>query len=125
MEKISLPAIALLALFGAFGALARHGLGLFLTYCHCPFPWRTACVNILGCFGFGIATALCARGVPPELKLAIITGFFGAFTTFSTLIFEMEHLLTSGQILTAVGSFLLQNLVGFAALYVGMRLIGE
>ena len=76
-----------------------------------------------GCLGFGIA-ALFARGISPELNLAVIAGFFGAFTTFSTYIFEIEQLLDSGHPLTAGGSFLLQNLVGFATLCVGMKIVG-
>ena len=124
MERYPLLSLALLALFGGLGALARFGLGRLLGHFNCPLPWSTACVNILGCLGFGIAAALFARGVSPELKLAVITGFFGAFTTFSTYVFEVEQLLASGQPLTAAGSFLLQNLVGFAALYTGMKIAG-
>ena len=124
MERHPLLSIALLALFGGLGTLVRFGLGRLLGHFNCPLPWSTACVNILGCLGFGIAAALFARNLSPELKLAVITGFFGAFTTFSTYIFEIEQLLASGRPLTAAGSFLLQNLLGFAALCVGMKIVG-
>ena len=50
------------------------------------FPFGTLVVNLLGSFGLALFGAwLAARtGLPPQLRLLVGAGFFGAFTTFST-----------------------------------------
>ncbi len=58
------------------------------------FPWGVFTVNILGCLGFGLAYAVTEYSFPlePAQKTILFTGFFGAFTTFSTFIFEIYFL---------------------------------
>ncbi|NLF07556.1 MAG: CrcB family protein [Pirellulaceae bacterium] len=115
--------LILLAVAGAAGTLARYGLGgLVQNHCEKLFPWGTVAVNLSGCLAFGLIwTALEQRWpVGGETRAIVLVGFLGAFTTFSTFIFETEELLHVGQWLPAIGYFTLHNVGGLAAMAVGM-----
>jgi len=81
-------------------------------------------VNILGCFLFGLVWILSEeRGfLSAQARILILTGFMGAFTTFSTFIFESGGILNDGQWLKLALNLGGQNLVGFIALYLGTGL---
>lgn len=83
-----------LALAGAVGACARFVVvGLVQTRRPGPFPWGTLTVNLVGSFVLGLVTAAVLRHQAGDLlKIAIGTGFCGAFTTFSTFAVETVRL---------------------------------
>lgn len=117
--------LILIALAGACGTLCRYWVsGAAYDLLGRDFPWGTWVVNILGCFLFGLIAILAEeRGlVSAQTRLLILTGFMGAFTTFSTFIFESGGLLNDGQWLKLTLNVGGQNLVGFAALYLGIGL---
>ena len=90
------------------------------------FPLGTMAVNILGCFLFGLLFAMERRygWFSEEARIIICTGFMGAFTTFSTYIFDTHFMIFHDQaILKALGNLLLQNLVGFGAFFLALKLI--
>lgn len=74
------------------------------------FPHGTFLVNVLGCFLIGLFDCLAAErfALPPAARVLLMTGFCGAFTTFSTLILETSNLMKDGDfvraLLNAVGS---------------------
>lgn len=111
---------------GGCGALSRFALSTYLaTFFSKGAPCGTAIVNIVGrlCFGAIAGAFACKTTWEPQLKTVILTGFFGAFTTFSTYAFELNGLLRSGEFGRAFGDFLLQNGVGLAAGAVGAALV--
>lgn len=117
--------ILLIALAGAFGTLCRYWLsGLAYDLLGRDFPWGTWAVNILGCFLFGLIWILAEeRGLmSAQARILILTGFMGAFTTFSTFVFESGGLIHDGQWLRLALNVGGQNIVGFAALYLGTGL---
>ncbi len=117
--------LILIALAGACGTLCRYWVsGAAYDLLGRDFPWGTWAVNILGCFLFGLVAILAEeRGlVSAQTRLLILTGFMGAFTTFSTFIFESGGLLHDGQWLKLALNVGGQTLVGFAALYLGIGL---
>jgi CrcB protein len=119
--------ILLIALAGAAGTLSRYGLSaLVYRLAGGTFPWATLAVNVVGCFCFGLVWALGeGRGwMTPETRLIVLVGFMGAFTTFSTFAFETDGLMRTGRWLEAGGNIILQNVVGIAAVALGL-LVGR
>ena len=117
--------IALLVVFGAVGTLARYGLqGLVQSRTGTGFPAGTLVVNLIGCFLLGgIAEyGLTHLLLPPDWRIGITVGFFGAFTTFSTFSWETVQLLRDGE-WTRASVYLLSSVVGgIVAVVFGMRL---
>lgn len=113
---------------GALGTLARYGLqGLAARLMGGAFPWGTLTVNLVGTFAFGVVWALWERGaVSVELRMLALVGFMGAFTTFSSFMFETGQLMQDGQYLLAGVNLAGQNVLGilffFAGLAVGKML---
>jgi len=100
--------------FGAAGTLARYGLqGVAYQSTGTSFPSGTLVVNLLGCFLLGGVAqySLNHLSVPPDWRLAITVGFFGAFTTFSSFGWETVRMLEDGEWWKA-------------ALYVGTSVLG-
>jgi fluoride exporter len=114
-----------LALAGAAGTLCRYGLGKFVqNLLGESFPWGTVTINLLGCLAFGLVWSSLENRLSGELRIILLVGFMGAFTTFSTYMFEIEEQLRNAQWLAASGYFALHNLGGWGAMILGM-LIGR
>lgn len=121
--------IAVVAIAGALGALARWGCyeavrrWLPETY---SIAWHagTLLVNTLGCFIFGLLFEMLKHGLPLESawRLAIFTGFLGAFTTYSTFAFDTHDLHTTRGLTAALCFIAVQLITGWAALVGGMFL---
>lgn len=114
-----------LAVLGALGTLARYGLGGFVQeFVDKLFPWGTVAVNLLGCLVFGMVWSSLEERWPGsgQMRTIVLIGFLGAFTTFSTYLFEVEEMLRSSQWLPAMGYFAIHNLGGLAAMIAGLAL---
>lgn len=96
------------------GGVARYLLaGTVYRVLGAGFPYGTLAVNLSGCLLIGILDAMAEDRflLGPQARLLLMAGFCGAFTTFSTLILETDHLLRDGDwaraALNAGGSLLL------------------
>ena len=115
--------ILLVGLGGGVGSIARFlcQRSVSAWYPH-AFPFGTLIVNFLGCFLIGLLLGLAEKGsfVKPELKLLLVTGFCGGYTTFSAFAAENIQLLRDGRLLYftlyTVGSVVLGILAAFAGL---------
>ena len=97
----------------SLGALARWGLGLWLT----PgglLPWGTLAANLVG--GYLIGVAIAAFQAMPQLdpvwRMLLITGFLGGLTTFSSFSAEVVEFLMAGR-------------YGLALLTAGLHVLGS
>lgn len=117
--------VVLVAGFGALGASLRYFVGLSaLRYVPSAPFLATLFVNLVGCFLFG-AVSQWGSGAPwltPQFRIALLTGFLGAFTTFSSFSFDTIQLMESRGWVAAVGYVLLQNVLGIALALLGMSL---
>jgi fluoride exporter len=116
--------LVLIALGGAFGAVARYGVGRALAEQSRTFPWATLIVNLTGAFLLGfLSVYLVDRAlVPVAWRNAINGGIIGAYTTFSTLSVEGVRLIEVGR-LPAAALYLGSSLVfGLGLAWLGQRL---
>jgi len=110
------------ALGGSLGAIARYALGSFInSNVNAQFPSGTLLVNVTGSFIIGFLFAMFERlSLPNELKLLLITGFLGAYTTFSSYSLETVRLAMDGKLSVALVNFLLNNGLCLACTVLGM-----
>jgi fluoride exporter len=109
---------------GALGAMARYYLnGSALERVAVPFPTPTFVINITGSFIIGFFLTLVTEriSVSPHLRLAVVVGFVGAYTTFSTFEYETAILLRERAYLTAFLNVTLSFVIGLAAVLGGMK----
>jgi CrcB protein len=107
---------------GMLGTAARYALaGVVYRWFGAGFPYGTLAVNALGCLMLGFISTLAEQRFffSPNVRLFWTIGLLGAFTTFSTLIYESWRLLQDGEVLLAVVNLQGSLAVGLAALWVG------
>ena len=107
-----------IAMAGGAGSLCRYLLWRAVTEPGTGFPAGTLTVNILGCFFIGLMAKLVNDEV---LRLTLITGFLGGFTTFSAFSMETFQLFRNGMAVTAVWYVTASNVGGMAAAWAGWR----
>ena len=117
--------IAFVAVGGAFGAVARYLINispLHRLFEHFPFP--TLFINVTGSFliGFLLIYLTDRITVSDNLRMGVIVGFLGAYTTFSTFEMEIFGLMKERLFLTAFLYLLLSVLVGFIGVVAGAHL---
>ena len=118
--------IVSIATGGALGALARHGVNVAAVHAFGHgFPWGTLIVNILGSFLMGALIGLLGQFWQPSdtVRIFMVTGFLGAFTTFSTFSLDAVTLWGRGEVWYA-GSYMLGSVIlSVAALMAGLWVI--
>lgn len=108
----------LVACGGAIGAVSRYGLGQLIGQPQHLFPWATWWINIVGCVLAGMFFALSQRFpiLQQEVRLLLMVGILGGFTTFSSFGLETFTLLKQGQWPIALSYALSSVLIGVCAL---------
>jgi CrcB protein len=112
--------IGAVAFGGAIGAVARFGVNYASVHLFGHgFPWGTLVVNVLGSFLIGVVIIKFAQigQVSQELKTFIVTGFLGAFTTFSTFSLDFVTLWERGALVPAFSYLLASVTLSILALF--------
>ncbi len=112
------------AIGGAFGAVARYLLNILLADTLKPFPFPTFFINLTGSFLIGFLLILFTEKFQSyeNLRFAIIVGFLGAYTTFSTFEMEIFTLIQNKEFFTALAYLLASVIIGFIGVSLGVWL---
>lgn len=114
--------VLLVALGSAAGGVARYLVGTLIPAVG-GYPFATLSVNVAGSFLIGLFSGLLARlvgGTSAEaLRLVLVVGFCGGFTTFSTFSNETLRLVESSHYLVAALYVLASVLAGILAVFLG------
>ena len=115
--------IAWVGIGGAAGALGRFAVSRLVPIVG-GIHLGTLAANVIGCLLFGVAVGWWGSrpGVPETLRLGILVGFLGSFTTFSTYGADTVQLGQSGAGGAALANVALHNGLGLVAVWVGLRL---
>ncbi|MDD5184702.1 MAG: fluoride efflux transporter CrcB [Paludibacter sp.] len=111
-----------IGLGGFIGTIARFGVSKLNIYWHfLSIPMGTLTVNVLGSFLIGILVGISQKSdlLSPDLRLFLMVGVCGGFTTFSSFSAENLMLMQNGQFLTAFIYTASSLLLGFLAVYLG------
>jgi CrcB protein len=112
----------IIGLGGFLGAVARYSVALWVGQrWGRTFPLGTFVVNISGSFLISLLMSLFTERfmVSPQVRLFLVVGFIGAYTTFSTFEYETGNLLKDGEWSIALANVILSVIAGFVALKLG------
>lgn len=128
---------AIVFLGGGAGCVLRYFVSLAAYRLAGPgFPWGTLAVNLAGCVSIGLIAGLASRhgapsqdglptpfaGLDHSVRLLLVTGLLGGFTTFSAFSIETVDLLRLAQPARAATYVLASVLLGLTLAWVGWRL---
>ena len=123
-------AVLAISVGASIGALARWGLGLWLT----PggvIPWGTLAANLVGGYLIGVCLAVfqALPNLDPTWRLLLVTGFLGGLTTFSsfsaevvTLLQQTRYALAFGTAMLHVAGSLLLTIAGYHSALLFLKL---
>ncbi len=109
----------------AIGANLRYGLALWAARkWGSGFPAGTLIINVSGSLLIGLAMGLAASrlALTPALRLFIVTGLAGGYTTFSTFAYETYELINAGSLWRAAANAAGSVLLGLLAVVAGVML---
>ena len=112
---------------GALGSVARFWLTGAMTALTGPrFPWGTLLINVVGSCVIGIVAGVSLTpdrvGLHPDLRIFLMTGVCGGFTTFSAFSLQTLELIESGELLAASGYILASVILCLVFVWVGWKL---
>ena len=111
-----------IAIGGILGCWARYGMtNLIQAIYGRDFPYATLSINVLGSFlmGFLFIETLERLTISPQLRIGILTGFIGGFTTFSTFAMETVLLGEQGEIAKSLLYIALSLVLGLLGAFGG------
>jgi CrcB protein len=121
-----MSAILSIAAGGALGALSRHGVNLAaVKLMGHGFPYATLTVNVVGSFAMGLLIASFTNFWQPSetIRLFLVTGLLGAFTTFSTFSLDFVTLWERGAYMHSALYLSGSVVISIAALFAAMALV--
>src|SRR5436190_9069280 len=114
ITRQQIETFVIIGLGGVIGANLRYWVSTWaVQHLGAAFPWGTLIINFTGSalLGFFLGWASNQTTLDPRVKLLIATGFFGAYTTFSTYANESILLLRSSAWILAAANILGTNLL--------------
>lgn len=117
--------LLLVGIGGCLGSICRYATGLAAQrLITTTLPVATLIVNAVGCLVIGITMGVIeAKGITdPTVRLFMVVGFLGGFTTFSAFGYETFSLATDGRLAVAIANGITQMTVGLLSVWAGHTL---
>jgi CrcB protein len=112
--------LLLVALGGAIGSVLRFLCGRTLNDHY--FPYGTLLVDILGCLIIGLLWGYFTKHINESLRLLLVMGFCGGFTTFSTFTYEGVHMIQQNRWLPFIFYTCVSVVGGLLATFAGYKI---
>jgi len=124
---VNAAVILAVAIGGAIGSVGRYLINTVWLPAAGPhaLPWGTLTVNVAGSFLYGLLFAVLTAYLPASgtLRVALLAGFLGGFTTFSSFSFESVRLIQEGQAVLAMVYVVASVVSCLLALWLGLALV--
>jgi CrcB protein len=114
-----------IAIGGAIGSVLRYVISTEVQrFIRIEFPYGVLLVNVLGCFLVGLLATLFIERIEvlPLWRAAILIGFLGGFTTFSTFTNDTINMLQVGEVISALLYIMLSVILCLTGTWVGVLL---
>ena len=126
-HTIGLMAWLAVAIGGALGSMARHGVNhlVQVRWLATRFPAGTVVVNVAGCLVIGLLAGMVASeriAMKANWREFVFVGVLGGFTTFSTFGLDTLVLVRTGSAGQAAANVVIQVVGGLAAVWLGYQL---
>ncbi|HEV7320882.1 MAG TPA: fluoride efflux transporter CrcB [Ensifer sp.] len=111
---------------GALGSILRYLVGLWTVRRFGPgFPWGTLGVNITGSFLIGVLAEVIMRkfGASPDMRVFLITGVLGGYTTFSAFSLDAITLVERGDVMLSLAYIVASVALSLLAVFSGLALM--
>lgn len=118
--------LLLVGLAGFFGTIMRYAVDQWISQrLSGAFPWGTFAINVSGSFLLGALFVLFTERLSPHpnLRFALMTGFLGAYTTFSTFALDTRRLAESGALGLAAANVVGSVALALLGVWLGMTLV--
>jgi CrcB protein len=114
----------LIGLGGLLGTFGRYYFSQWIdTRADSAFSPGTLAVNLTGCFAAGFLFHFSEQmGLHPDVRLAMMAGFLGAFTTFSAYGLQTLLLVRNGATSMALINVVISNLAGLLMVWIGAEI---
>jgi CrcB protein len=112
--------ILLVFLGGGIGSLMRYGISAFVqTNFKAVFPIATLCSNIFSCIILVLAVGFFSEKLMsnPSIKMFVVIGICGGFSTFSTFSYETMELMRSGNMSIAIANILISVIICISLMF--------
>ena len=112
-----------LVIGGSVGTVSRYLLGGFVYgVLGTSFPYGTLVINLLGCLIIGFLSTMAEEKflLGSNVRVMLMIGFCGAFTTFSTLILETNNLVRDGEMMRAFTNITVSVIAGLILFRIGI-----
>jgi CrcB protein len=120
---MSWKAFILVFLGGGVGSMLRYGLSVLLGAYSEKFPFATLVTNIVSCILLGYLIGIGSKNhLSPEMKVFLMVGVCGGFSTFSTFSAESYQLLNTGNTFYGMVYMAASFLICLIAIYLGLQL---
>ncbi len=118
-----LKQLILVGVGGGIGSMLRFLVSVSTSrFAHGTFPFPTLLVNLSGCFLIGLLVGVFIQPsyASNNMRLLLVTGFCGGYTTFSAFAHENLLLIENQQVLMAIGYTVLSVVLGVALVWAGI-----